>query len=488
MERNSIADLSRNLPPSLRMALSRPGLLPPKVQAQLAAAMEPAAQPQTARAPAEIPPLAEWIANSVTIEDPQREPSIIPFDLWPAQRDLINDLLSERRLIILKARQLGITWLVIAYVIWLCLYHDSKTVIIISKDGDAAREVIKRARGVYNRLADKPHALTISNTEEIAFTNGSRLKAFASSSDAGSSFTASLLILDEFAKNPRADDIYTAAKPTIDDNGAVIVLSTAKGEDNVFARLWHRAEGALGNLKAVFIAWHARPGRDAAWYERTSAEALSLAHHKQEYPSTPAEAFQRLSDNPFLPDFAYWQQCRETLPALDSSEPLVIGVDAAVSNDKFAIVAVAPHGERAAVRRVHVWSAPPGGAIDYSEPARVLNDLIDNYNVIQITYDPFQLVGPMQDIARGGRVYVSEFSQQSERLEADNKLRQDIITRRIAHDYSDEDTLSQHIKNADAEINEAGNRLRIVKRETSLKIDAAVALSMANYRLAGLNL
>jgi phage terminase large subunit-like protein len=42
--------------------------------------------------------------------------------------------------------------------------------------------------------------------------------------------------------------------------------------------------------------------------------------------------------------------------------------------------------------------------------------------------------------------------------------------------------------NADAKIDDTGHKLRIVKRQSHLKIDAAVALSMAAYRALELNL
>ncbi len=142
-----------------------------------------------------MPDVAQWIANCVTIEDPQHEPSIIAFELWSAQADALVTLQAHPRTIFLKARQLGVTWLVLARALHRCLYRSNQTIIVISKDQPAAAEMIRRTRGMYARLEKKPQSLVIDNVGEIAFGNESRLKAFASSSDAGSSFTGSLLIL-----------------------------------------------------------------------------------------------------------------------------------------------------------------------------------------------------------------------------------------------------------------------------------------------------
>ena len=72
-----------------------------------------------------------------------------------------------------------------------------------------------------------------------------------------------------------------------------------------------------------------------------------------------------------------------------------------------------------------------------------------------------------------------EFNQSKDRLVADKQLQDLIMSRRIAHDGNP--MLRQHIDNAN--IKKGGvDGVRIVKRSPSLKVDAAVALSMAASR------
>jgi phage terminase large subunit-like protein len=438
--------------------------------------------------------VAQWIDECVTIIEPQGDTeSIIPFRLWPAQARLLGDLQHERQIIILKARQLGITWLVLAYAMWLCLFRDNRTVIIISKDLGSANESIRRVRGMFTRLKDKPAALTVDNTSEIGWSNDSRIKAFASSSDAGSSFTGSLLILDELAKNPNADSVYTSAKPTIDDGGRAIILSTAKGTNNIFARQWENAEAGINSFKPIFIPWNERPGRDAQWYAGVASSALSMAHHMQEYPATSKEAFQSLADSPFLDAMEWWDACKESLPALGKREPIVVALDAATSNDSFGLVAVSRHPSRPsdiAVRFVHEWRPVNGlirfGTADEPEtPRGVVERLINDYNVNQLTGDPYQLHDLFQSIKEQGRIKVKPFPQGGERLEADNQLKRLIIEKRIAHDG--DKTLRRHIENADAKIDDEAHKLRLLKRHSDLKIDCAVCCSMAAKRCLDLS-
>jgi phage terminase large subunit-like protein len=134
------------------------------------------------------------------------------------------------------------------------------------------------------------------------------------------------------------------------------------------------------------------------------------------------------------------------------------------------------------VRFVQVWK-PVSGVIDFRAaggPAEVLRALIASWNVAQVCYDPSQLHDMMTELRSDGRVYVSEFAQGAERLTADRLLYDLITQRRLAHDGNAD--LKQHIENADAKQDAETRKLRIVKREQSLKIDLAVALSMAAKR------
>lgn len=192
-------------------------------------------------------------------------------------------------------------------------------------------------------------------------------------------------------------------------------------------------------------------------------------------------------DDAFLPSISMWDQCAAAVSPLTPNQPVVIGLDAAVSGDTFAAVAVSrnPDADNSVVvRDVRVW-APDHNPLDYSAIENELRAMIDTMNVVQVTYDPFQLHYLAQRL--GDVVWCKPFTQGADRLEADAQLRAIIIQRRIAHDGASE-TLRAHLGNADAKMDESGHRLRMVKRHASGKIDAAVALSMACYRALELNL
>ena len=46
------------------------------------------------------------------------ERSWIPFNLWPAQAKTLRVMQTDQLIVILKARQLGITWLALGFALW----------------------------------------------------------------------------------------------------------------------------------------------------------------------------------------------------------------------------------------------------------------------------------------------------------------------------------------------------------------------------------
>src|SRR5690349_16515249 len=98
---------------------------------------------------------AYFLHNYVQIYDPTAG-GWIPFRLWPEQVRTLRELITYLLNIILKARQLGLTWLVLGYVLWLMLFHPIVTALFFSRRDDEAVYLLsdERLRGMYARLPD----------------------------------------------------------------------------------------------------------------------------------------------------------------------------------------------------------------------------------------------------------------------------------------------------------------------------------------------
>ena len=111
-------------------------------------------------------------------------------------------------------------------------------------------------------------------------------KCFPSSPNAARSFTANLIIFDEWAFQQFAEDIWKAGFPTINrpSGGQVIGLSTIE-RGSFFEKVFTDPDNGFNK---IFIPWYADPRRDEAWYENTKKTMGDMI--TQEYPATIEEA------------------------------------------------------------------------------------------------------------------------------------------------------------------------------------------------------
>jgi phage terminase large subunit-like protein len=120
------------------------------------------------------------------------------FDLYQYQKDTIGELEDFDYNIILKGRQIGISTLIAGYSLWLMLFHNDKNILVIATKQEVAKNLVTKVRYMHLNL---PVWLRGNCTEDnklsMRFSNGSQIKAVASSPDAGRSEALSLLILDE---------------------------------------------------------------------------------------------------------------------------------------------------------------------------------------------------------------------------------------------------------------------------------------------------
>jgi hypothetical protein len=260
----------------------------------------------------------------------------VPFRLWDAQISTLGEIDEHRLVCILKARQLGLTWLVLGYALSQALFHPAATILLFSRRDDEAVDMLKtRLRGMYNHLPNWLRAdyFLVDNDHEWHLSNGSRFLALPTTG--GDSYTASLAIVDEADLVPDLDHLMGAVKPTIDAGGRMLLLSRPdKGKpQSPFKRIYKAGKEAGNQWKSVFLPWNSRPDRDANWYELQKADILqrtaSLDGLHEQYPATDAEALApRSLDKRIAP--AWLLQCyQERLPLsqLPRSAPAIPGLE-----------------------------------------------------------------------------------------------------------------------------------------------------------------
>lgn len=255
-----------------------------------------------------------FINNYCKIYD-ATEKGWIPFSMWHEQIEVLTIMQDGQLTIILKARQLGLSWLVIAYALWLMLFYPAATILIFSlRETEAIYLVDERLKGMFQNLPawmlmrhwaeDKeagarhyewiPRGVSIDSGKHWELTNGSSARAFSTNS--GDSYTASMAIVDEADLVPDLNKLMRRVKPTIDGGGKMVLLSRVdkSAPNSEFKKIYKGAKKGENDWQPVFLPWHVRPSRDAAWYEAQKRDILSrtdsLDDLWEQYPATDAEA------------------------------------------------------------------------------------------------------------------------------------------------------------------------------------------------------
>jgi hypothetical protein len=254
----------------------------------------------------------------------------VPFRLWPAQFATLKTIQNNRMVCVLKARQLGLTSLVMAFALWLMLFRPAATILLFSRRDEEAADLLKfRLRGVYDRLPWwlKVRSFPADNDHAWALSNGSRALAFPTT--AGDSYSATLVIVDEADLIPDLEKMLNAVKPTIDGGGRMVLISRVDKSTprSPFKKIYRSAKQRTITWVPVFLPWHARPGRDEAWYTERQAETQertgSLDALHEQYPATDTESLApRSLDKRISADWI--QQCyTEMQPINDAGVPAI---------------------------------------------------------------------------------------------------------------------------------------------------------------------
>ena len=151
-----------------------------------------------------------------------------------------------------------------------------------------------------------------------------------------------------------------------------------------------------------------------------------------------------------------------------------IGQEFANVRAKFVAVAVRRHGADAQHELVAERSMDPRIALE------VVHDLAKKYDVREVAYDPnrFELAARMLD--EDGFQIADAWGKRANQTRAWAAWYDGVTTQRLAHDG--DLVLAEHVTHAEAEHAEAGWRVRKIRGQGRVKIDALVAAAMASWR------
>lgn len=216
-----------------------------------------------------------WINNFVFTYDPRRSPSLIPFVLFPKQVEYLH-WRDERRVnkehgLIEKSRDMGLTWLNVAYQTHCWLFEEnykgafgSRKEMLVDRKGDPD-SIFEKIRMILRNLPawmipkdfkwdEHDNYLRIINPN-----SGSSITGEAGDS-LGRGGRNALYDVDEFAFIERAESVDAALSQNTD---VIFYTSTPNGLGNCYAK-----KRFSGKIPIFSFRWQDDPRKDNAWYEK----------------------------------------------------------------------------------------------------------------------------------------------------------------------------------------------------------------------------
>jgi hypothetical protein len=259
-----------------------------------------------------------FLENYVYIPSEEDARGRVKFELFDYQEELLGTFTKNRFVIALKARQIGFTTLGMAHSLWLALFKPGANILIVSQTQKSSNKNLAQARLAYQFLPQwmkerGPH-LAGDNSSGMVFEFHDGMRSYMKASPATSGVfageTATFVLWDEAALVQPAslqEDVLRTLLPTTEAGGSMLVVSTARGAYNRFAKTYRAASRGDSQFVAFFKPWSVSPfmrcdkncgycgGKGAPCQTKHDLRRREFSDQPwrffQEYPSDAEEAF-----------------------------------------------------------------------------------------------------------------------------------------------------------------------------------------------------
>ena len=210
---------------------------------------------------------------------------LVKFKLYDCQKEKVDKILNNRKVILMEGRQQGKTITSAACILWYTLFQANKTVAILANKATSAREVLSRYQLMYENLPKwMQQGVATWNKGDVELENGAKVFTAATSSSAIRGKSVNWLYVDEAAIIPNnvAEDFFTSVYPTISagETTKILMSSTPMGY-NHFWKFWNDAKENRNGFVPLFIPYDKIPGRDEKWASEQKATLGELKYNQE---------------------------------------------------------------------------------------------------------------------------------------------------------------------------------------------------------------
>jgi len=189
----------------------------------------------------------------------------VPLELFPDQISLLQDYEEFEENIALKYRQAGVSTVTAAWISKRLVFakkNQPEKILIIANKLDTSMEMANKIRAFVDQWPSwvgAGFAAEKNSQRHYKLTNGSEVKAVATSKDALRGFTPTILVFDEAAFIEADSDFWAACMASLSTGGKVIVVSTPNGYDPIYYEIYDQSLKGMNNFKISEMYWYRDP-------------------------------------------------------------------------------------------------------------------------------------------------------------------------------------------------------------------------------------
>ena len=213
----------------------------------------------------------------------------VPLELFPDQISLLEDYENYNENIALKYRQAGVTTVTAAWAskkLAFAKKNKPEKVLIIANKLDTSQEMANKIRSFVSQWpawVGIGFAVEKNAQKHYKLTNGSEVKAVATSKDALRGFTPTILVFDEAAFIEADSDFWAACMASLSTGGKVIVVSTPNGYDQIYYEIYDQALRNINDFKISEMYWFRDPRYTKDLYLVKTENIIHYLLNKEEY-------------------------------------------------------------------------------------------------------------------------------------------------------------------------------------------------------------
>jgi hypothetical protein len=231
----------------------------------------------------------------------------VPLELFPDQISLLDDYENYEENIALKYRQAGVSTVTGAWISKRLVFAKKtqpEKILIIANKLDTSMEMANKIRAFVDQWPNWV-GVGFSNDKNsqrhYKLTNGSEVKAVATSKDALRGFTPTILVFDEAAFIEADSDFWAACMASLSTGGKVIVVSTPNGYDPIYYEIYDQALKGMNNFKISEMYWYRDPRYAKDLYLVPTEDLIHYLLNREDFDESKNISFAHV--DPFKRDY-----------------------------------------------------------------------------------------------------------------------------------------------------------------------------------------